>query len=96
MADHTRESLARHIDPAIYTHINPLTGQTWEAALAAADAVLAAGYVHRDEIAKELDRLAQDEAEDMLSETDYGPDATVYRAVTVETLLERAEEVRNG
>ena len=104
MADHTRESLARTIDPAIYTHINPLTGQTWEAALSAADAVLAADYVHRDEIehivrreaAKELEQLAQDEAEDMLSESDYGPDATVYRAVTVASILERAEAIRNG
>lgn len=95
-SDHTRESLARTIDPAIYIHINPLTGQTWEAALAAADAVLAAGYVHRSEIAAELDRIASEEAEDMLSESDHRPGATVYRAVTVETITDRAEEIRNG
>ena len=50
----------------------------------------------RREIAKELEQLAQDEAEDMLSESDYGPDATVYRAVTVASILERAEAIRNG
>lgn len=52
--------------------------------------------VMRREIAKELEQLAQDEAEDMLSEADYGPDATVYRAVTVASILERAEAIRNG
>jgi excisionase family DNA binding protein len=50
----------------------------------------------RREVAKELEQLAQDEAEDMLSEADYGPDATAYRAVTVASILERAEVIRNG
>lgn len=52
--------------------------------------------VVRREMAKELEQLAQDEAEDMLSEADYGPDATVYRAVTVASILERAEAIRHG
>jgi hypothetical protein len=50
----------------------------------------------RREIAKELAQIVQDEAEDMLSEADYGPDATVYQAVTVASILERAEAIRNG
>jgi len=45
----------------------------------------------RREIAAELDRLAQDEARDLI-----GGGGVVYRAVTVEAILERAEEVRNG
>ena len=50
----------------------------------------------RREIAKELDRIASEDAEDMLLLSDYGPDAKVYRAVQVEVIAERAEEIRNG
>lgn len=50
----------------------------------------------RREIAAELDLLASEDAEDMLSANDYSPDATIYRATRAEIIADRAEEIRNA